>query len=55
MARKLIQKYHKWGLKVNMNKSKYMATGDLHQDLILEEDMERFHIPVSYTHLNVSV
>ena len=40
MTRKLIQKYHKWGLKVNTNKTKHMVKGDLHEDLILEDDMQ---------------
>ena len=31
--------------KVNVNKTKYMGIGDLHQGLILEEDMGK----ISYT------
>ena len=49
MTRKLIQEYQKWGLNVNMNKIKYTAIGDLHQDLILEEDM----VNISYRGIQV--
>ena len=41
MFNKLIQEYQNLELKVNMNKPKCMAIDDLHQDLILEKDMEK--------------
>ena len=55
MTRKLIQEYQKWGLKVNMNKTKYMAIGDLHQDLILEEDMGKISYTEEYKYLGVKI
>ena len=37
MTRKLIDQYELWGLKLNVKKTKYMATGDTSRDLQLEE------------------
>ena len=37
MARKLKEEYKKWGLKINMEETKYMATGDKSKDLVLED------------------
>jgi hypothetical protein len=35
MTRKLIDEYELWGLKLNLNKTKYMAVGDTSRDLQL--------------------
>jgi len=37
MTRKLIDQYELGGLKLNVKKTKYMATGDTSRDLQLEE------------------
>ena len=37
MTRKLKEEYEKWGLKINMEKTKYMAIGDKSKDLVLED------------------
>ena len=31
------EEYEKWGLKINMEKTKYMAIGDKSKDLVLED------------------
>ena len=55
MTRKLIYGFQKWGLKVNMNKTKCMAVGDLHQDLILEEDVRKISYTEEYNYLGVKI
>jgi len=37
MTRKLIEEYNKWGLDVNLEKTRYMCIGGVQQDLILED------------------
>ena len=37
MTRKLIEEFEFWGLKLNVNKTKYMAIGDTSRDLQLED------------------
>ena len=37
MAGKLKEEYEKWALKINMEKTKYMAIGDKSKDLVLED------------------
>ena len=37
MARKLLEEYEKWGLKINLEKTFYMSCGAQTKDLILED------------------
>lgn len=37
MTRKLVEEYEKWGLEVNLTKTKYMCIGGTQQDLMLED------------------
>ena len=55
MTRILIQEYEKWGLKAKMNETKYMAIGDLHQDLILGEDMGKISYTEEYKYLGMRI
>ena len=38
-----------------MNKIKYMAIGDLHQDLVLEEDIAKISYTEEYKYLGVKI
>jgi len=40
MTRKLKQTYEKWGLDMNLNKTKYLCIGETHSNLKLDKDSE---------------
>ena len=40
MTRKLKETYEKWGLDVNLNKTKYLFTEETHSNLKLDKDSE---------------
>jgi len=40
MTRKLRETYEKWGLGVNLNKTKYLCIGGTHNNLKLDKDKE---------------
>lgn len=55
LTRKLIQEYSLWGLKINMDKSRYMTIGDLPQDLILEENLGTIKYTEEYKYLGIKI
>jgi len=40
MTRKLKETYEKWGLDMNLNKTKYLCIGETHSNLKLDKDSE---------------
>jgi len=40
MMRKLKETYEKWGLDMNLNKTKYLRIGEMHSNLKLDKDIE---------------
>ena len=40
MTRKLKENYEKWGLIMNLNKTKYLCIGEMHSNLKLDKDNE---------------
>ena len=40
MTRELKETYEKWGLDMNLNKAKYLCTGEMHNNLKLDKDGE---------------
>jgi len=40
MTRKLKETYEKWGLDMNLNKTKYLCIGEMHSNLKLDKDSE---------------
>jgi len=40
MTRKVKETYEKWGLGMNLNKTKYLCTGEMHNNLKLDKDSE---------------
>jgi len=40
MACKLKETYEKWGLDMNLNKTKYLCIGEMHSNLKLDKDRE---------------
>ena len=52
MKRKLKETYEKWGLDMNLNKSKYLCVGETHNNLKLDEDSE-IEVCQEYKYLGV--
>jgi hypothetical protein len=40
MARKLKENYEKWGLDMDLNKTKYLCIGQMHRNLKLDKKSE---------------
>jgi len=40
MTRKLKETYEKWGLDMNLNKTKYLCIGETHNNLKIDKDSE---------------
>jgi hypothetical protein len=55
MTRKLIDEYELWGLKLNVKKTKYMATGGTSRDLQLEDGKGIGSHVNDYTYLGVRI
>jgi len=55
MTRKLIDEYELWGLKLNVKNTKYMAIGDTHRDLQLEDGKGIISHVIEYTYLGVRI
>jgi len=55
MTRKLIDEYELWGLKLYVEKTKYMAIGDTLRDLQLEDGKGIISHVNDYTYLGVRI
>ena len=55
MTRELIEQYEVWGLKLNVEKTKYMATGDTSIDLYLEDGKGTISHVSEYIYLGVRI
>lgn len=54
MARKLIEEYEKWGLEVNIEKTRYMNIGGTRQDLLLNNG-QRIKYSENYKYLGLEI
>ena len=55
MARKLKEEYEKWGLKINMEKTKHMAIGDKSKDLVLEDGQGTIKVCNDYIYFGTKI
>jgi hypothetical protein len=55
MTRKLIDEYELWGLKLNINKTKYTPIGDTARNLQLEDGKGTISYVNEYTYLGVKI
>ncbi|XP_030766854.1 uncharacterized protein LOC115890691 [Sitophilus oryzae] len=55
MTRKLIEKYNKWGLEVNLKKTEYMCIGGEQQNIILEQQQQEIKHCQKYKYLGMHI